>query len=131
MAQKKSKNKGRKTEGNKPKVVKTVKTVSTSKKTESATKRKIRPTESRSNKRAGSKAVATGNPADMIFGKQNYILMGVGLLLMIVGFMLMSGGEQAADAWQPGEIYSFRRTVLAPFVILAGLVVEIFAIFKK
>jgi hypothetical protein len=130
MAQKKSKNQGRNTnnEGNKPKVVKTVKTVSTSNNRENAGKRKVRPTESRSTKRSSSTAA---NPADMIFGKQNYILMGVGLALMIIGFMLMSGGEQAADAWKPGEIYSFRRTVLAPFVILAGLVVEIFAIFKK
>lgn len=127
MAQKKSKNQGRNTnnEGKNPKVVKTVKTVSTS---NNSGRRNVRPTESRSTKRS---TASTANPADMIFGKQNYILMGVGLALMIVGFMLMSGGEQAADAWNPGEIYSFRRTVLAPFVILSGLVVEIFAIFKK
>ena len=128
MAKKKSKNQGRNTEGNKPKVVKTVKTVSTSNNSGTSGKRKVRPTESRTTKRSSA---STASSADMIFGKQNYILMGVGLALMIVGFMLMAGGEQAADAWNPGEIYSFRRTVLAPFVILSGLVVEIFAIFKK
>lgn len=128
MAQKKSKNQGRNNEGNKPKVVKTVRTVNTSNNSETSGKRRVRPTESRSTKRSST---STANPADMIFGKQNYILMGVGLALMIVGFMLMAGGEQAPDSWNPGEIYSFRRTVLAPFVILGGLVVEIFAIFKK
>jgi hypothetical protein len=35
------------------------------------------------------------------------------------------------DEWEPERIYSFRRTVLAPIVILAGLAVEIYAIFKK
>lgn len=102
-------------------VVKVVKTEG------NTTRRKIAPTKSRS-KRVNS---TTAKAEDMIFGKQNYILIGVGLVLVIIGFMLMSGGTQADDAWNPGEIYSFRRTVLAPFVILAGLVVEIFAIFKK
>jgi hypothetical protein len=68
---------------------------------------------------------------DMVFGKQNYLLMGVGLLLVIIGFVLMSGGTQPDDSWNPKEIYSFTRTVLAPVFILAGLAVEIFAIFKK
>jgi hypothetical protein len=35
------------------------------------------------------------------------------------------------DVWDDSIIYSFRRTVLAPIVIIIGLVVEIFAIFKK
>jgi hypothetical protein len=74
---------------------------------------------------------STATEADMIFGKQNYMLMGVGLVLVVLGFLLMSGGAQEADTWKAGEIYSFRRTVLAPIVILAGLIVEIFAIFKR
>lgn len=116
MAKKKS--------NNPKKVVKVVK------KEDNKTTRRIRPTESRGNtsKRVSS---TTAKAEDMIFGKQNYILMGAGLALVIIGFMLMSGGAQPDDAWNPGEIYSFRRTVLAPFIILVGLVVEIFAIFKK
>lgn len=58
-------------------------------------------------------------------------MMVVGLAFVVLGFVLMSGGAQPDDSWNPEEIYSFRRTVLAPFLILVGLVVEIFAIFKK
>lgn len=109
---------------NKPKVVKVSKKEQSSRNT-GATQRKTRPTESRRG------TTTTAKAEDMIFGKDNYILMGAGLLLIIIGFLLMSGGSQPADSWNPDEIYSFRRTVLAPIVILSGLVVEIFAIFKK
>ena len=120
---------------NQKKTVKVVKTANTENKATPktvATRRKVKPTESRKNTRSTKRSsTAVGRPEDMIFGKQNYILMGAGLGFVIIGFMLMSGGAQPDDAWNAEEIYSFRRTVLAPFVILAGLVVEIFAIFKK
>lgn len=119
---------------NQKKTVKVVKTANTEKKATKtvATRRKVRPTESRSKTRSSNRvASTTARKEDMIFGKQNYILMGAGLLLVIIGFMLMSGGAQPDDAWNPDEIYSFRRTVLAPIVILAGLAIEVFAIFKK
>lgn len=68
----------------------------------------------------------------LIFFKSNYIWMGIGLGLVFLGFILMAGGSMPDDnTWDPSLIYSFRRTVLAPMVILAGLVVEIYAIFKK
>lgn len=108
---------------NKPKVVRVTKKEQPS---QVDNQRRTRPTESR----RGS-STSTAKAEDMIFGKDNYILMGAGLVLVIIGFLLMSGGAQPDDSWNPDEIYSFRRTVLAPIVILAGLVVEIFAIFKK
>lgn len=121
---------------NQKKTVKVVKTANTEKKATPktvATRRKVKPTESRKSGNRTTKRVTStvGRKEDMIFGKQNYILMGAGLVLVIIGFMLMAGGAQPDDAWNADEIYSFRRTVLAPIVILAGLVVEIFAIFKK
>lgn len=68
---------------------------------------------------------------ELIFGRQNYILMGIGLALVALGLLLMSGGHMPSpDVWEPERIYSFRRTVLAPLLILAGLGVEIVAIFK-
>lgn len=109
---------------NKPKVVQVIKKEQPSQ--NEMNQRRTRPTESRK----GS-STSTAKAEDMIFGKDNYILMGAGLVLVIIGFLLMSGGAQPDDSWNPDEIYSFRRTVLAPIVILAGLVVEIFAIFKK
>ena len=67
----------------------------------------------------------------LVFGKDNYFLMGVGLALVVLGMLLMLGGKMPnTETWDDNIIYSFRRTVLAPITILAGLVVEIFAIFK-
>ncbi len=58
------------------------------------------------------------------------MLLGVGLIGL--GMILMAGGHMPSpDVWDDSIIYSWRRTVLAPFVILAGLVVEIYAIFKR
>lgn len=67
-----------------------------------------------------------------VFDKQNYILMGIGLLLIIIGFFLMAGGKSSDPmVFNDAEIYSFRRITLAPIMILLGFVVEGYAIFKK
>lgn len=68
---------------------------------------------------------------EIIFSKDNYIIIAIGLAIVIVGFFLMSGGTNAPDEWKAEEIYSFTRITLAPFVILAGLGVIIIAIFKS
>ncbi len=95
--------------------------------TEKPNKRKLAPTRSR--KTASTSTIAN---EPLLFGKQNYILMGIGLGLITLGLILMSGGGMPSpDVWDESIIYGFRRTVLAPFLILAGLIVEIFAIFKK
>ena len=95
--------------------------------TATAPKKKLQPTRSR--KKA---SVATVSKEPLIFGKQNYIWMGIGFGLIALGMLLMSGGAMPSpDVWDESIIYSFRRTVLAPFLMLAGLVVEVYAIFKK
>ena len=69
---------------------------------------------------------------EMLFGKVNYIYILGGLGLMVIGYMLMSGGSMPdANTWDDSIIYGARRTVIAPIFILAGLVVQILAIFKK
>jgi len=67
-----------------------------------------------------------------LFDKENYIWMTVGVALIFIGFLLMSGGK-SADPHQflYSEIYSFRRITLAPIVILLGFAVEVYAIMKK
>jgi hypothetical protein len=81
--------------------------------------------------RARSTAAATPK-AELVFGRPTYIWMGIGAGLIALGLLLMAGGKMPSpDLWEPERIYSFRRTVLAPIVILAGLAVEIYAIFKK
>ncbi|HKK88132.1 MAG TPA: DUF3098 domain-containing protein [Saprospiraceae bacterium] len=69
---------------------------------------------------------------ELIFGRVNYLWMLGGAILIVIGLALMTGGKMPSpEVWDDQLIYSFRRTVLAPIVILAGFVVEIFAVFKK
>lgn len=66
------------------------------------------------------------------FGKTNYIWMLIGAALILIGMLLMAGGKSPnPDVFNPNEVYSFRRVTIAPLVIIAGFIVEIFAIFKK
>lgn len=68
----------------------------------------------------------------LIFSKKNYYWMLLGAGLVALGMILMLGGAMPSpDVWDDSIIYSWRRTVLAPFVILVGLGVEIYAIFKR
>ncbi|MBP6324319.1 MAG: DUF3098 domain-containing protein, partial [Chitinophagales bacterium] len=61
----------------------------------------------------------------------NYLILGVGALLIIIGFFLMSGGNTDPNVFNEAEIYSFRRITLAPIVIITGFVTIIVAILKK
>ncbi len=99
----------------------------TAKKVVGTKSKKIKPTSSRTRTRS-----VKSEPSAMLFKRENFIWMGAGALLVALGMLLMVGGAMPSpDVWDDSLIYSFRRTVLAPFVILAGLGVEIYAIFKK
>ncbi len=68
----------------------------------------------------------------LLFGRENYIIMGIGAALIALGLLLMSGGRMPdPEIWDPDLIYSFRRTVLAPLCIIAGLVLQVVAIFRR
>ena len=68
---------------------------------------------------------------ELVFGRENYKWMLIGIAVMFLGFVCMSGGAMPSpDVWDESLIYSPVRIILAPFLILAGLVVEIYAIFK-
>jgi len=68
----------------------------------------------------------------LLFSKQNYLYMAIGVGLIALGMILMLGGDMKdPNVWDETVIYSFRRITLAPIVILAGLAVEVYAIFKK
>jgi hypothetical protein len=72
------------------------------------------------------------NKSLAFFGKSNYIWMMVGAALIIIGMVVMSGGKSAdPNVFNANEVYSFRRITIAPILIIAGFIVEIYAIFKK
>ena len=68
-----------------------------------------------------------------VFNKENYKWMLIGLVLIAIGMFLMAGGTSNKDpnVFDKGAVYSATRITIAPVLILAGLVLEIFAIFKK
>ncbi len=69
---------------------------------------------------------------ELLLGKQNFIWMAIGVGLIALGLIFMVGGHMPSpDVWDDAIIYSFTRVTLAPIFILAGLAVEIYAIFKK
>jgi len=66
-----------------------------------------------------------------VFNRENYILLLSGLALIAIGMiMLVGGGSDDPDVFSY-ELFSFTRMTIAPLLILAGLVVEIFAIMKR
>ena len=79
----------------------------------------------------------TKNPAsqatdNMLFHKDNYIFMAVGLVFIFLGFTLMAGGKSSdPNVFAADEIYSFRRITLAPILVLIGFAIEGYAILKK
>lgn len=72
---------------------------------------------------------ATTNP---LFDKGNYMWMLIGLGVLALGFFLMAGGKSTdPKVFNKDEVYSTTRITIAPMLIIAGFVIEIFAIMKK
>lgn len=68
-----------------------------------------------------------------IFTKDNYTWMAVGAVVIAIGMFLLSGGRSSTDptVFDAKAVYSPTRITVAPILILAGLVIEIFAIFRR
>lgn len=67
----------------------------------------------------------------MLYSKKNYILMGASLILILIGFILMSGGQSEDPTAFSPEIFSIRRIVVAPIICLSGFILMIYAILVK
>ena len=68
---------------------------------------------------------------DFALGKENYRLLIIGFAIIVLGFILMIGGKAKSPNEFNPDIFSFRRITLAPLVVLAGFIFEIYAIMKK
>lgn len=68
--------------------------------------------------------------SNFAFGRMNFILLGVGMLIVIIGFILMGGSSSTEEAYNP-DIFSVQRIKVAPVVCLLGFVSMIYAVVHK
>lgn len=68
---------------------------------------------------------------DFAFGRENFILIGIAVAVIIIGFVLMSGGGSKDGVSFNPEIFSTRRIVVAPLVTFVGFALMIVGILKK
>lgn len=80
---------------------------------------------------SGTSQKMTDQGSIFAFNKENYKLFFIGLGLLVLGFLLMIGGGSDDPNVFSDDIFNFQRLVLAPILVLAGYVVEIFAIMKR
>lgn len=64
------------------------------------------------------------------FDKMNYILLAIGMAIVIVGFILMSGSGSSEEAFNP-EIFNVRRIKVAPVVCFLGFAFVVYGIMHK
>ena len=64
------------------------------------------------------------------FDKVNFILLAVGMAIVVVGFLLMTGAGSDDSVYEP-DIFSARRIKVAPIVCLFGFVSMIYAVVRK
>jgi hypothetical protein len=68
---------------------------------------------------------------DFLFDKVNYKILLIGIAVIVLGFILMSGGGSDDTKVFNEDLFSFRRIRLAPTIVLLGFGITIYSIFKK
>ena len=71
------------------------------------------------------------NPQEFLFDKINYKILLVGIAVIALGFILMSGGGSVDPNVFNEDVFSFRRIRLAPTTVLIGFGITIYAILKN
>jgi hypothetical protein len=71
------------------------------------------------------------NPQEFLFEKVNYKILLIGIAVIALGFILMSGGGSDDPTIFNEDIFSFRRIRLAPTTVLIGFGITIYAILKN
>ena len=74
--------------------------------------------------------ISNKNDGAMPLTMRNYVLMIVGAVVIVLGFVLMAGGTVATPEEFSYDIFSWRRITLAPILVVAGFAFEIYAILK-
>jgi hypothetical protein len=67
---------------------------------------------------------------DFAFDRMNYILLAIGMAVVIIGFLLMSGSGSTDTAYNP-DIFSARRIKVAPVICLIGFVSMVYAVVRR
>lgn len=67
---------------------------------------------------------------DFAFGRMNFILLAISMVIVVIGFILMAGDGSTDQAFNP-DIFSARRIKVAPLVCLFGFVSMIYAVVHK
>ena len=83
------------------------------------------------NHKSPSQRPDTTTEIRMPLSRKNYIFMLVGFGLLLLGFILMSGGGSKTPDQFDYSMFNFRRITLAPILVLSGFAMEIFAIMKR
>lgn len=78
--------------------------------------------EKKASSKKNDKGQVQAEPASFAFGRENYIIMSVGIVIIAVGFYLMSGTD---------EIFNSTKLTVAPLVVVLGFIIEAFAVMYK
>lgn len=76
--------------------------------------------------------MSANNKSTPLFAKENFLFMLIGGIVIALGMYLMSGGKSDdSSVFSNTEVYSKTRITVAPILIVVGLLIEVYAIFKK
>ncbi len=73
----------------------------------------------------------TKQPKQFAFNKEKYIILIVGLVVSLLGFLFMIGGKSTAPNVFNPKIFDFQRLTLAPILVLTGYGIILYSILKK
>jgi hypothetical protein len=71
------------------------------------------------------------NRKNFVFGKENFIILAIAVVVIIIGFWLMSGAKTTEETGFDPRIFDVRRIRIAPVVTMAGFIMVVWAILKK
>lgn len=69
--------------------------------------------------------------SEIVFDKRKYVILIIGILVTVIGFLLMIGGGSPDPNEFSYEIFSHRRITVAPILVLAGYGIMVYAILTK